>query len=252
MTGGRDTGAPAGIASRATSVTASKSAAAATGAEKRWTTSSDFTEALRKHVYVWHAQNVDVSPRLKWIEFAPLGIDFHTMVGGGRQDWGRKQSKEEQLAELLSIAEKAPPWAERRPRVAMTAMSMTHRQRIVMQSELHGHKLVDVLKQSNRTLLWRALSLHQYVLSPPGAGQDCHRTWEIFALGSVPIILTSTLDDLYMSLGLPLIIVSKWEDVEAAVHAHNIPERTYVNMTRLTSRYWKERILAERSAVTLV
>ncbi|CAK9052294.1 unnamed protein product [Durusdinium trenchii] len=33
------------------------------------------------------------------------------------------------------------------------------------------------------------LSRHRYVLSPPGKGYDCTRTWEALAMGSMPLIL---------------------------------------------------------------
>lgn len=33
------------------------------------------------------------------------------------------------------------------------------------------------------------LGSHRYVLSPPGKGYDCTRTWEALAMGSIPVIL---------------------------------------------------------------
>jgi len=37
----------------------------------------------------------------------------------------------------------------------------------------------------------------KFVLSPPGNGLDCHRTWESLIMGAVPIVLRSTLDPLF-------------------------------------------------------
>ena len=40
------------------------------------------------------------------------------------------------------------------------------------------------------------LGRHHYVLSPPGKGYDCTRTWEAVAMGCVPLILRDETFDL--------------------------------------------------------
>lgn len=51
----------------------------------------------------------------------------------------------------------------------------------------------------------------KFVLSPRGAGIDCHRTWEVLAMGSIPIVLSSSIDDVFK--GLPVIIVQTWSEI---------------------------------------
>lgn len=51
----------------------------------------------------------------------------------------------------------------------------------------------------------------QFIISPHGAGLDCHRTWEALLLGSIPVVQSSTLDGLYADL--PVVIVPKWSQV---------------------------------------
>ena len=48
----------------------------------------------------------------------------------------------------------------------------------------------------------------KFVLSPPGNGLDCHRTWEALMMGAVPIILSSALDPLFNNI--PTIIIDDW------------------------------------------
>lgn len=55
------------------------------------------------------------------------------------------------------------------------------------------------------------LSHTVFVVSPPGNGQDCHRTWEALLMGCYPIVLSSTLNPLYEEL--PVVIVSDWSEV---------------------------------------
>lgn len=52
---------------------------------------------------------------------------------------------------------------------------------------------------------------YKFVISPPGAGFDCHRTWEALYVGCIPIVLSSTLNELYA--GLPILIVDSWDQI---------------------------------------
>ena len=56
--------------------------------------------------------------------------------------------------------------------------------------------------------LWKDF---KFVLSPKGAGLDCHRTWEVLAMGSIPIVLSSTIDDAFKHL--PVVIVDTWSEI---------------------------------------
>ena len=52
----------------------------------------------------------------------------------------------------------------------------------------------------------------KFVVSPPGAGPDCHRTWEAVAMGAVPIVRAHKgLAPLYD--GEPVLVVNEWSDV---------------------------------------
>ena len=57
----------------------------------------------------------------------------------------------------------------------------------------------------------RKLLTSKFVLSPPGAGPDCHRTWEALLLGAVPVVLKSALaESLVENSGIHA--VDTWED----------------------------------------
>jgi hypothetical protein len=57
----------------------------------------------------------------------------------------------------------------------------------------------------------------KFVISPPGNGADCHRTWEAIYLGAVPIVLSEYWG--YSHWRLPVITVEKWSDTESAIAA---------------------------------
>ena len=50
-----------------------------------------------------------------------------------------------------------------------------------------------------------------FVISPPGNGVDCHRTWEAMALGAVPVVLKSAIAS-SISDGMPMLLVDDYED----------------------------------------
>ena len=51
-----------------------------------------------------------------------------------------------------------------------------------------------------------------FVMSPPGNGVDCHRTWEAIALGAVPVVLRSALASTLVDAA-PIVAVTSWEEV---------------------------------------
>ena len=55
------------------------------------------------------------------------------------------------------------------------------------------------------------MSQHKFVVSPLGYGQDCHRTWEALAVGSIPIVRASNLASMFYRL--PILVVNGWQDV---------------------------------------
>lgn len=54
-----------------------------------------------------------------------------------------------------------------------------------------------------------------FVLSPPGNGPDCYRTWESIYLGAVPIILRGSLAHSIYD-GLPIWVVEDWDEAISA------------------------------------
>jgi len=55
------------------------------------------------------------------------------------------------------------------------------------------------------------LSETVFVISPPGHGVDCHRTWEALLMGCYPVVKSSMLDPLFQDL--PVVIIDDWSQV---------------------------------------
>lgn len=85
-----------------------------------------------------------------------------------------------------------------------------------------------------------------FTLSPFGNGLDCYRVWEACLLGCIPIVQSSSLDDLYKDL--PILIVDSFFDINERFlnkklteikldHMHN-----KYNMEKLYFFYWQQKI----------
>ena len=57
----------------------------------------------------------------------------------------------------------------------------------------------------------KLLERSRFVISPPGNGADCHRTWEALYLGATPIVLKSFWP--FEEFNLPVIVLESWEDL---------------------------------------
>jgi hypothetical protein len=98
----------------------------------------------------------------------------------------------------------------------------------------------------------RTLSEYKFVLSPPGNGLDTHRTWEAMYLGVVPIVKDSSAMRYFQGLGLPLWIVTSWDEV-VSVDERDL-EGKYEDLKRgfdcpaLFMDYWRRVILGKETS----
>lgn len=77
---------------------------------------------------------------------------------------------------------------------------------------------------------YRKLLLNsKFVISPPGNGPDCHRTWEALYLGAVPIVLKSYWP--FPAHDLPIISVRTWNEIPRSIE--NYKNRSQVNVEYL-------------------
>lgn len=76
------------------------------------------------------------------------------------------------------------------------------------------------------------LTQSQFVVSPPGNGLDCHRTWEAIYLGAVPIVLKNHWP--FANFKLPVMIVDSWEEV---------PEKLNQDFSAISPKHLEELFL---------
>ena len=97
-------------------------------------------------------------------------------------------------------------------KLLITSMGNTHNSRSSIQSLFKNTSYCDIM---NERLPFETFmnTIHKYkfVLSPRGRGTDTHRFWEILLMGSIPVVESSGLDDLYNKF--PCIIVNSFKEI---------------------------------------
>jgi hypothetical protein len=85
------------------------------------------------------------------------------------------------------------------------------------------------------------IASHRFIISPPGNGVDCHRTWESLYLGSVPVVKDSTCMRAFAAAGLMVVsdlaCLSKRNLVDYAA----MPMEANRQLLRMS--YWRQRVL---------
>jgi hypothetical protein len=82
------------------------------------------------------------------------------------------------------------------------------------------------------------MSYHKFVISPPGNGIDCHRTWESLYLGCIPIVIKNKIYDEFYDL--PIIQVNDYSEVTNELL--NLYNNFNFKNEKLYIPYWKKQI----------
>jgi hypothetical protein len=87
------------------------------------------------------------------------------------------------------------------------------------------HVVLDPMTpRAYRKLLLRSKN----VLSPPGNGPDCHRTWESLYLGATPIVKSSAWPN--FKIKLPVKVLNEWKELFAVVNQNIILQNSSIGL----------------------
>lgn len=97
----------------------------------------------------------------------------------------------------------------------------------------------------------RVLRSYLFVASPPGGGEDCHRTWEALYSATVPIVKLSPMTKQFIELGVPLFAVAEWSELEHMSKYELIAKYDLIwqhgNVDTLYFDFWKDLILGYKN-----
>ena len=92
----------------------------------------------------------------------------------------------------------------------------------------------------------KLLRTTMFVISPPGNGLDCHRTWEAIYLGCIPVVLKRSLAKEFWE-NLPIFAVDDWSDFFSlsADKQVDLYQKLIERPTEMAmSAYWERRLAA--------
>jgi hypothetical protein len=152
----------------------------------------------------WYTQNLDGYRHTKLKPF-PIGIDLHTP---------RFTKSARRIASELKRLRGCRMKPEDMPLRVFCDLEVNlnskERERAV--SVLQDVEHVDFQSERiSQADIWRRYIEYPFVMSAPGNGLDCHRTWELLYLGVIVITKKSPLDSLFE--GLPVVTVDEWVEV---------------------------------------
>ena len=212
------------------------------------------------NVLHWFTQNYDGSAETQKMSPVPIGIDFHML--SERPIWGETcASPRQQEQALESIARSLAPVASRTPKVYVDFAwqkglgildyrtyhplqgTRLRQSRRWLAKRLRANEAVHCQNGPlPRTEMWRRRGEFAFVLSPPGNGLDCHRTWEALAFGHIVLVPSSSLNRLYSEL--PVILLNRWDEItpENLGNWLTIYKNRPGIAEKLTSAYWVNRM----------
>ena len=187
-----------------------------------------------KKILVWYGSNSDIRNHSKMIPI-PIGLNNQ------RWEMGRLDPIQHAFHNYRQ------PWDKRKIRLYINfslRSNVAEREAASNQAKkIQGAHFVSQRISLNTYL--QQVADTKFVLSPPGNGFDCHRTWEALLMGAVPIVLTSALDPLYE--GIPAIIVQHWSNLtEELLSSYKYPAKDRDTAAVLYARYWRDRVTSHR------
>lgn len=211
-----------------------------------------FENLMRQGIILhWFCQNCDF-PDHDQITPIPLGIDYHTRHRGKAKGEPSKSffSQDANLIQLNKGQLCRASWVSKKAKIFVDAhlskwTNPADREEasIVANSSSLFELLPNRLPRED---FWMTMRQFRFVLSPLGAGLDCHRTWEALALGCVPILKKTSISSLFE--GLPILWVDDYRDINAALlDKVMVPEYWWNDQGKLLMLdYWVGLIMANK------
>jgi len=153
-------------------------------------------------IIYWFAQNIDMDVDKYPIEALPIGLENRRYLNSGTlshfTDKYVKKNSEKKINKIFSSFSPHTNLDKRKDLVRISKVS----------------EQVDVNILPNHISYLRELSKYKFSLCPEGNGVDTHRFWESLMVKTIPITLKNNLTLAYKKHGLPILIISDWEEVK--------------------------------------
>ena len=158
-------------------------------------------ENIDSKISHWFAENLNTGCENVKLSALPLGLEnLRWLKNGIRSHFETKKVNynilnKDQLV-LSSFAPHTNP--ERRDGISKIVKKLNY---------------VDIRVYENHKVYIENLSKYKFNICPPGMGYDTHRFWESLIVKSIPIVIENNVIKHLSKIGIPMLIVEKWEDM---------------------------------------
>ncbi len=174
-----------------------------------------------RHIYSvnWMDELPNVSP-------IPIGLEnLSYMRNGVPRDFRIRHDVSKDITLLVSFSDSTNP-----------------EERLAARNEAKSIKGSFFVEPGTTPREYRNLvSRSKFVLSPPGNGADCHRTWEALYLGSVPIVKATSWP--FHFLKLPVASVTRWNNLSQILDTFDRYES--ISVSQLNKLFLREHLNAK-------
>lgn len=197
----------------------------------------DFSSYLEDDkLYVWFGQNVTVvHPKLIPI---PIGLS--------NKHWKHSAVHDEYI-KLMSKKTGRSRNVKNLIYINFTVNTNEKLRKPVLELMIKKGFVINPIKGYMRYL--NDLKNHCFVLSPPGNGIDCHRTWEALYMNSYPIVMSSAMDSIFQDL--PVLIIQDWDEISIPFLQNKYEEMSQISYKyeKLYFPYWRELIKKHKDSI---
>jgi hypothetical protein len=187
----------------------------------------------------WFAQNLLFTNK----KVTPLPIGLTNYYYGNINDRGKIAYLQNSLKLLSNNGFK-------KNRIAFGFSLSSNKERVALNDMLRKNRLTDEIKSNNQLEYFKKVSDYKFIISPEGNGVDCYRTWESLYLKIVPIVKKSIMTEYFFNMGLPLLLVSEWKEVELFSEDFLIDKyeelKEKFDYKSIYINYWIELILSKK------
>ncbi len=189
-----------------------------------------------KYLIKWYAQNLKLNH--KKISYLPIGLDYHATFKSRNKYKSKKEFPNFKENQLIKISK-----SKVKKEFLMYSnwlFNINNKRKLCLKQI--DHKLVFFEKKKvSQIQSWKNMKKYVFCLCPEGYGIDTHRVWEAIIIGAIPVLKSSSLDDMYNRF--PVIIVKSWKDItkRKLMNKYELIKKKKYNHSYLYLDFWKKK-----------
>lgn len=189
-------------------------------------TKNPFGNKLSEKSIHWFAQNLELDSTLEpFIHPLPIGFENRNWLKNGK----------------LSVLGNVVIKDNKKNKIFCAFNTSTNKERINILHHLDLNNNVEYFRRTSHRRYMDTLSEYKVSICPPGNGVDTHRIWESLLVETLPIVEKSHFTENLFSLGVPLLLINSWDELEA-INENYIADAYSNNLTKLREQRFTENL----------